>query len=303
MLRYQPSRISAAEYGLEVPIYMCPGYEVHDISCVYCGSPTYEYDCPNSWQVDFPAYARFHRASVRGMKRAGLAPEPEHLKLSGSVFEQRRSLHICFKCGWWVAVDRALLPAVRWQIWELVLVSHSVLAELDLSDIQTPLTEVRRYLARRYESRKTMHPRLFEQTVASVFADHGYSTQLTAYSNDGGIDVVLCGTQGERVGVQVKRQAAAVEAEQIRAFLGALVLGGYKRGVYVSTSRFRHGARKAALAAGKSAVPIELIDADSFFDLLGAAQLNGSPEDVVESICQGPMPIFHKHSLLNLNAL
>lgn len=303
MLRYQSSRVSAADYGLDVPIYMCPGYEAHDISCIYCGNLTYEYDSPHSWQVEFPVYARFHRASVRAMERVGLAPGPKHLKLSGSVLEQRRSLHICFRCGWWVSVDRALLPAVRWQIWELVLVSHAVLVELDLSDIRTPLAEVRRYLVRRYEARKTMHPRLFEQTVASVFADHGYSTQLTAYSNDGGIDVVLCGTQGERVGVQVKRQAAAVEAEQIRAFLGALVLGGYQRGVYVSTSRFRYGARKAALAAAKSAVPIELIDADRFFDLLGAAQLNGSPADAFESICQGPPPIFHQHSHLHLNAL
>lgn len=283
-------------------MYGEPAYQATDIRCVYCGEPTFEYDAPVHWEVEFPMYKKFHQASARVMERAGLAPEPEHLKLSGSLMERRASLHICFGCGWWLAVDRALLPAVRWQIWELVLVSHTVLAELDLSDIGIPLAEVRNYLTRRYEARKAMHPRLFEKTVAAVFADHGYSAQLTAYTNDGGIDVVL-GTKGERVGVQVKRQAAAVEAEQIRAFLGALVLGGYQRGVYVATSRFRQGARKTAVAAAEKAMPIELVDAEGFCELVGAAQRNSSGDDLYESICQRAMPTFHRHTHLHLNAL
>lgn len=303
MLRYQPSRLSPSDCGLEIPIYKGTGYEDDDIRCVYCGNLTYEYESPKSWQVKFPTYEKFHRASARAMEREGLAPEPEHLKLRGSILEQRSSLHICPKCGWWVAVERALLPALRWQIWEQVLVSHTVLTELGLLDIDIPLAEVRNYLVRRYEARKTMHPRLFEQTVASVFADHGYTPQLTAYSNDGGIDVVLCSANGPRAGVQVKRQASAVEAEQIRAFLGALVLGGYERGVYVSTSRFTQGARKTATAAANKAVPIELVDAKSFYDLLGTAQLNNSLDSTYERIYRSPKPLFHQHTYCHLNSL
>jgi restriction endonuclease Mrr len=38
-----------------------------------------------------------------------------------------------------------------------------------------------------------MNPKLFEDTVASVFQEHGYQARVTGQSGDGGIDVVLDG--------------------------------------------------------------------------------------------------------------
>ena len=75
--------------------------------------------------------------------------------------------------------------------------------------------QVRRYLMRKFEARAWMHPRLFELTVTSVFGDLGYRAYATAYSNDGGVDVILEDGSGERIGVQVKRRRDAVEVEQI----------------------------------------------------------------------------------------
>jgi restriction system protein len=143
---------------------------------------------------------------------------------------------------------------------------------LDTPDLHEPLAEVRKYLLQCYEKRFDIHPRLFERTVASVFRDLGYRVTLTAYSGDGGIDVVLR-RRNQTIGVQVKRYRNAIEAEQIRSFAGALVLSGQTRGVFVTTSRFQKGATNAAELFKRRGLLIELTDSQAFFDKLGLAQI------------------------------
>ncbi|MDG2537795.1 restriction endonuclease [Dyella jiangningensis] len=179
----------------------------------------------------------------------------------------------------------------------------SVLEELDLSDITTPIEEVRRFLARRYSARAMVHPRLYELAVASVFRDRGFEAFATAYSNDGGIDVVLHDRCGSRIGVQVKRQNGVIQVEQIRAFLGALVLGGYTKGAFVTSSRFSKGAIQAAKRSAELHVPIELIDADNFFDALRYSQLCSVPGPDDCGITPSRPLTFKNHALYQLNSL
>jgi hypothetical protein len=49
------------------------------------------------------------------------------------------------------------------------------LKALDLSDPSLPIDEVRSYLAARYQSRFSVNPIVFEETVASVFKSVGYN--------------------------------------------------------------------------------------------------------------------------------
>jgi restriction system protein len=72
--------------------------------------------------------------------------------------------------------------------------------------------------------------------------DHGYDAVATSYSGDYGIDAVLKRSDGLEIGVQVKRYRSSIVVEQIRSFFGALVLGGYTRGIFVTTSKFQRGA-------------------------------------------------------------
>ena len=65
-----------------------------------------------------------------------------------------------------------------------------------------------RYLTAKYEERFIINPRLFEETVASVFKSIGYFTRVTAYQNDGGIDIILDGNDNKVIGVQVKRYSS-----------------------------------------------------------------------------------------------
>jgi hypothetical protein len=150
------------------------------------------------------------------------------------------------------------------------------LKELDLTDVSAPLTEVRQYLLARKDDLYDMHPRLFEDVVCSVFKDLGWKARVTAYSGDDWIDVVLDGPEDRTVGVQVKRyhRERRIEAEQIRSFTGALVLNGYTRGVFVTTSDFRRGARRTADKSAAIGYPIELMNAEQFLEALGIAQIN-----------------------------
>ena len=79
----------------------------------------------------------------------------------------------------------------------------------------------------------------------------------------------------------MKRYRDAIEAEQIRSLLGALVVGGFTRGVFVTTSKYRSGADAVASAATCRGYPIELLDAEQFYEALGVAQgtLERTPDE------------------------
>jgi hypothetical protein len=191
-----------------------------------------------------------------------------------------------------------------------VLGAAASLKNFSVADIDAPVEEIRQWLTGKYQDRFHVHPRKFEETVASVFGHLGYQTCVTAYSGDGGIDVVLDGPDGVVIGVQVKRYKHSIQVDQIRELVGALVLKGMTRGVFVTTSSFQSGAGKVAEEAGKLGYPIELVDAEAFYDALKIAQrkqfksiydrdapFQNAPWLVVES---GAHPLF-EHQLGQLS--
>ena len=119
-----------------------------------------------------------------------------------------------------------------------------------------------------------INPRTFEKVVASIFKDHGYLARVTAYSGDGGIDVILEGKDGDLIGVQVKRYKNKISVAQIRELTGALVLNGITKGIFVTTSEFQSGVYSIAKQSTERGYPIELIDATSFLQELKIAQLS-----------------------------
>jgi restriction system protein len=185
-------------------------------------------------------------------------------------------LALCRLCGWWNAyrVHQKYIARTA-GLAEGYSGTIGSLKELDLTDISVPLSEVRQYLLARQDELYSVHPRVFEEVVCSVFKDLGWQARVTAYAGDDGIDVVLDGPDGATVGVQVKRYGAErkIEAEQIRSFAGALVLDGRTRGVFVTTSDFRKGAYRTAAKYAAIGYPIELVNASRFLEALGIAQV------------------------------
>lgn len=301
--RHTSSAITSSCVDYSLPWWRPTPEEEDEVRCAYCGCMTDDHYEPGCWDLPLEEFLATHERRARDSANIGITPplDDPQVRLNGSITERKACLHICPQCGWWIAEDRVVLRATRSQLWVVTLASISALQELALNDIDIPLLEVRRYLMRRFVSRASMHPRLFELTVASVFADHGYRATATAYSNDGGIDIVLEDSSGKRIGVQVKRQKNSIEVEQLRAFLGALILEGYAKGVFVTSSRFRSGAINCAKRSSEKSMPIELVDADRFFDMLRYAQLQRtpSPEDCV---CMATALKFHDCDWYYLNS-
>jgi restriction system protein len=188
------------------------------------------------------------------------------------------SVALCLTCGWWslgqtavqkIAPHSAHRAVRRWSG------AVACLQEMGRDDLQAPLELIRSHLMRRYQDRFDVHPRRFEEVVGSVFRDLGYDSVVSAYTGDGGVDVILTREQS-RIGVQVKRYRGTIEVEQIRTLVGALYLGGYTSGVFVTTSRFSRGAVTAAAHAAEVGIPVRLIDAAKFLDALKFAQIEAS---------------------------
>lgn len=181
-----------------------------------------------------------------------------------------RKVHCCPVCGWWTVKERAVLDRgfdgeIRFRG------TAGVLQRFAVDDPRADLADVRQFLAAQYSRRYEVDPWRFEEVVASVYADLGYTARTTVRSGDGGIDVFLDGPQG-LVGVQVKRTVNRISVEQIRAFCGALYLRGVTAGVFVTTSEFPRGAQHVAGVARIRGMELELVDAARFYDVLGLAQ-------------------------------
>jgi restriction system protein len=179
-------------------------------------------------------------------------------------------LYVCPNCGWWTAERETwnVEPHMHTQVTYGAVAS---LRELDLTDINTPISEIQAYLLAKYEARFDLHPRVFEEVVGSVFASLGYKVRVTGYIGDDGIDVILEGLI-DTIGVQVKRSKNAVKVEQIRSLAGALVYAGLTRGVFITTSDYQSGASNTAKRFRARGLKIELMNAEKFYNKLGIAQ-------------------------------
>jgi len=179
-------------------------------------------------------------------------------------------IRICPVCGWWTAMKKNIIPEKFYEcpiIWEYY-GGIAVLKKLDLTDISLPLDDVSQYLVLRYKERFQIHPRLFEEVVAAAFRNMGYYVRVTAYQNDGGIDVILDGKDNQLIGIQVKRYRNSIKVSQIREFAGALIENDMTKGIFVTTSKFQSGAYKSASNYLERGIGIELMDSERLYDAL-----------------------------------
>lgn len=101
----------------------------------------------------------------------------------------------------------------------------------------------------------------FEDWARRVFERHGYAVKTTPRSGDHGIDLVLSG-EGGLIAVQCKRYHRPVDEDAVRSFWGSIQGRGYRKGYFLTTSRFTRAAR--LWAVGK---PIELWDSKALREL------------------------------------
>jgi restriction system protein len=174
--------------------------------CIFCGDHNYSLYIPSKQQTIDETRGRYWFPFKEQTKELGV------------------SVLVCPTCGWWIVyrVERSYVgPNTRIEEWS----AGGTLRNLSLTDISTPIDEIQQYLVARYDDRHIVHPRIYEEVVGSVFRSLGYDSCVTAYSGDEGIDVMIFNrSDGEQIGVQVKRRHGKVQAGQIRELAGALVL-------------------------------------------------------------------------------
>ncbi|RWG22568.1 MAG: restriction endonuclease [Mesorhizobium sp.] len=180
----------------------------------------------------------------------------------------------CPYCGWWAAKS----PYLNTGGHIMAEVGYGALRAFDPADVAAPIEASRAHLMLRPEDALKLHPQRLEDIVGSIFRDFGYRTRVTAYRADGGIDVYLDSDQG-LVGVQVKRTKNPIEIEQVSSLTGALLVNDCTSGIFVTTSRFRRGARQVAGKARVRGLPVELYDGQRLLKALEIAQLF-DPEDL-----------------------
>lgn len=102
---------------------------------------------------------------------------------------------------------------------------------------------------------KSVHPRIFESHVCSLYGQLGYETELTPYSGDGGVDVYLR-RDGKLFLVQCKRVKGSVGAPVLRELYGLVIAEKATRGIVVTTGNVSKQAR--AWARNKQIEIVEL---------------------------------------------
>jgi len=190
-------------------------------------------------------------------------------------------LFLCRDCGWWQLRCTGLINLDgRIRKSQFAYKYHSLLEEIDISSNEIPLADLKAYLIRKWEDRRFISASKAEDLVADVLRDYFACDVHHATANvnaaDGGIDLFVCFAGGHvKAAVQVKRRVTrSVElVHEVRNFVGALIVEGYHKGVFVTTaSRFSEGAQKMAAAPTlqRHKLELDLIDGERLLDLLKA---------------------------------
>ena len=110
---------------------------------------------------------------------------------------------------------------------------------------------------------KRMHPFKFEDYIAKLYKNMGYSVKQTKRTGDGGKDMIAT-KNGQTYFVECKRYSDPINVHKMRDFVGACVLGGKDvKGIYVTTSSFTNDAKSAANRIG-----IQMIDGNKLMSMI-----------------------------------
>ena len=117
-----------------------------------------------------------------------------------------------------------------------------------------------------------------ERHVALLYGKLGYTTELTASSGDGGVDVILT-RQGKITFVQCKQYRGKMGPAPVRELLGAITQRGADRGVVVCPGGFTHGAKRLA-----KAMRIRLVDVNGLVTMAAQCSSESGGDDDAVSV-------------------
>lgn len=251
--------------------------------CIFCKTDMFCYPIENLWDLDEDLIRKEHDLQVRqsAIYVDGIFLLHRPIMSKPQIVEV--TFHFCPVCGWWCAT-RELQYDTPAKVYFAYQWAAGALTSALPSLVDSPIDELRSYLCVRYGDRFSIDPYQFEKVVASILKSHNLDVHITSRSNDGGLDVIGMDNFGDAFGVQVKRYRGAIQIEQLRSFVGALVLHGIPQGVYVTTSTFTSGARSVCQKAASQGIKLSLIDSERLFEMLKIAQIKDFDEEQLPNL-------------------
>jgi hypothetical protein len=177
-------------------------------------------------------------------------------------------------CGWWqIDYYSYMEDEPRFKDWEKIIYS-SELRKFFVGDKNIPIKILRSYLEKYEEKVYQINDKKMEELVASIFREHFQcEVKEVGKSHDGGIDLIMIESDQPTI-IQVKRRKSPNMTEnvkEIRDLLGATLLSGSKKCIFVTTANHFSpdaiNSRNVAIEKG-IVESFELFDHRRFFDML-----------------------------------
>jgi hypothetical protein len=184
------------------------------------------------------------------------------------------SARTCKQCGWWEVEKQHYRDCLDGFDTVSKTLKRAVLKPFREDDPALPLSLLRQELNKRAHLMQEIHPRKMEELVQSILRDClSCEVHHCGRSGDEGIDLLVALSDAP-MAIQVKRRTNAKQAESVnpvREFLGALVVKGIAKGMFVtSADRFAPAAHKFAKeAVERNAVTqFDLINGNRLLEML-----------------------------------
>lgn len=196
--------------------------------------------------------------------RSALVSRPFSVEFTSPMYRNRGVRH-CTTCGWWGFDENTDDCNNPHKIF-----FSAILQSFDLRAANVPVAVLELELKKWIENIRHLNPKRMEDLMRRILSQvWDCEVRHMGYSKDGGTDLIILNGNAP-VAVQVRRRTTQGKGElvsAIREFLGAGLLSGHQRLMYVTTAEtFTSGAQKAA----KTAVAKQLVEA---FELVSMREI------------------------------
>ncbi len=198
-------------------------------------------------------------------------------------------LRVCPNCGWWDFEEELTVEKdAAGSYWGKSVHRRAILREYSIAGTEAPIESLLEHITRHPNQLSQISPKGLEQLVGAVFSEYMSCEAIhVGGPSDNGIDLILI-DGNRRYVVQVKRRQSPRKAEAvsgIREFLGAMVLDGTLKGLFVSTA---HHFSKNAVATVQKAQKRGIVE---YIGLVSAKRLI----DVCRLTASQSQPAWKRH--------
>ncbi|MEM7218882.1 MAG: restriction endonuclease [Pseudomonadota bacterium] len=174
----------------------------------------------------------------------------------------------CDRCGWWSYESEAWDTDGNGTHYSIA----AILRRFQHSDDDVPIDALISYIAANESSIREIRPAKLEEMVGAIYSESlGYRVEFCSYARpDRGIDLIVVCSDGGYSAIQVKRRKRPIVLGEIHQFFGAMVDSGFREGFFVTSGKFRSGARDVASSLRKrTGIRIDLVDGKRLLEFIG----------------------------------